>query len=120
MSAKPMQASAMLRTLLILGEDIDEREEAAEKQAQRPKRQRDQAVAERRADIGAHDHADGGSERNDAGIDEADDHDGHGGGGLDDAGDERAGEDALDRRAGDLRQPFAHAVDRQAPECHWP
>jgi hypothetical protein len=87
---------------LAAGEAIDQREDAREDQAERPERQRDQAIAERRADVGAHDDADGGPQRHDAGVDEADDHDRHRRRGLDDAGDQRAGEHALDRRTRSL------------------
>ncbi len=97
--------------LVVLGEHVDQREDAAEDQAERPERQRDQAVAERGADIGAHDDADRRPQPQHAGIDEADHHDGHRGARLDDAGDEGAGHQAGDRRAGDLGQQRAHLVD---------
>ena len=51
----------MLRTFSLLAKTVDQREDAGEDQAERAERQRDQAVAERRADIGAHDDADGRS-----------------------------------------------------------
>ena len=44
--------------LLALGEAVDQREDAGEDQPERSERQRDQAVAERGADVGAHDDAD--------------------------------------------------------------
>ena len=53
-----MQASAMFLTRSLCEKMWTEREDPAEKQPQRPERQRDQPVAERRADVGAHDHAD--------------------------------------------------------------
>ena len=48
----------MLLDLLALGEAVDQREDAGQDQPERAERQGDQAVAERGADVGAHDHAD--------------------------------------------------------------
>ena len=99
--------------LLALGEAIDQREHAGQDQPERAERQGDQAVAERGADIGAHDHADRRPQGDDAGIDQADDHDGHRRRRLDDAGDQRSCQHALDRRSGCLGEKVAHPVDRK-------
>lgn len=99
--------------LLAIGKAVDQREHPGQDQPERTERQRDEAVAERGADIGAHDHADRRSKRNDAGIDQADDHDAHRRRRLDDAGDQRSCQHALDRRSGGLGEKGAHPVDRQ-------
>ena len=99
--------------LVALREHVDQREDAGQDQPQRTERQGDQAVAERGADVGAHDHADGRPQAHHACIDEADHHHGHRGRRLDDAGDRGAGDHALDRRSCDLRQQRPHLVDRE-------
>ncbi len=92
---------------------VEQREDAAEDQPKRPERQRDQAVADRGADVRAHDHADRGTEPHHAGVDQADDHDCHRGGRLNDAGDRGACDHALDWRARDLGEQRAHFIDRE-------
>ena len=106
-----MSVSATLRTRSFLAEHVDQGEHAAEQQSEGTEGQCDQPIAERRADVGAHDHADGRSQpripeltspttmtviavldwRN--------------------AGNERAGDHALDRRPCDRRQQVSEPVD---------
>ena len=94
-----------------LREYVDQREDAGQDQAERTERQRDQPVAERGADVRAHDHADRRPQRDHAGIDQAHDHDGHRRARLQDTGDRRSREQTLDRRAGDAPEHRAHPVD---------
>jgi len=82
-----------------------------------------------RADVRAHDDVDRLMERHDAGIDEADHHDGRGGGGLDDGGDAEAREKArhlaggesaeqrLELAAGGLFQGAAHDAHAEEEEA---
>ena len=106
--------------LFALGEAIDQREHAGQDQSERTERQGDQSVAKRGADIGAHDDADRRPQGDDAGIDQADDHDAHRGRRLDDASDQRSRQHALDRRSRRLGEKGAHPVDRERLDavCH--
>ena len=75
------------------------------------------------ADVGAHDNIDSLTQLHDAGVDEADDHDGGGGGGLDDGRDEGAEEDTAQRAAGQmleqaLQAQTGAALERLAEKVH--
>ena len=73
--------------------------------------ERDQLHRERRADVGAENHAERRPKGHEAGGDEADQHEGRGRGGLDDRGDRRAREDGQDPVA---REPGQQAAQARA------
>ena len=60
------------------------------------------------AHIGSHHDGDALADREEAGVDKAYGHDGHGGGGLDNGGDPGAGPEAVETIAGDAAQACAH------------
>ena len=71
---------------------------------------------QRRADVGAHDDAHRLSELHDAGIDQANQHDGHGRRGLDGNGDAGAQQQALKGVGGHLAKRFFQLSARQLLE----
>ncbi len=65
-------------------------------------------------DVGAHDDADGLGQIHQAGVNEADDHNGGGGGGLDHSGDRQTCQEAQQAVGGQLAQQAAQAVSGSA------